>query len=55
MPGKYIVRLYINGVWRRITIDDRLPASSSGALLCSFSTFTDEFWVSLLEKAYMKV
>jgi len=27
----------------------------NGELLCSFSTNHDEFWVSLIEKAYIKV
>eukprot|EP00048_Salpingoeca_helianthica_P009240 m.132646 g.132646 ORF g.132646 m.132646 type:complete len:1072 (-) comp14815_c0_seq1:35-3250(-) len=53
--GKYIVRLCINGTWRRVTIDDRLPVGPTQALICSFSSFRDEFWVSLIEKAYMKV
>ena len=32
-----------------------MPASTSGQLLCSHSNNRDEFWVSLIEKAYMKV
>ena len=38
-----------------MAIDDRLPVSMSGELLCSYSSNGDEFWVSLIEKAYMKV
>ena len=41
--------------WLQIEIDDRLPVSHSGELLCSHSSNRDEFWVSLIEKAYMKV
>ena len=53
--GKYAVKLHINGCARKVEIDDYLPVSSSGKLLCSFSNNPNEFWVSLIEKAFLKV
>ena len=53
--GKYYISFNLNGCRRKIVIDDRLPISHSGELLCSYSNNRDEFWISLIEKAYMKV
>ena len=52
--GEYIVKLFINGTWRGVRIDDYLPINTNGFWLCAYSA-RGKMWVSLLEKAYLKV
>jgi calpain-7 len=54
--GKYIFRFHFNGCFRRVVIDDRLPASKTQRTL--FVTDRQNpglLWPALLEKAYLKM
>lgn len=57
--GKYLVKLWLNGVARCVVVDDFLPIDKNGNLLCSQTTNNSanelELWVSIIEKAYMKL
>lgn len=50
-----MISFNLNGCRRKVEVDDRLPAGRYGELLCSYSSNDDEFWISIIEKAYMKV
>ncbi|KAJ2656472.1 cysteine protease [Coemansia sp. RSA 1199] len=52
--GKYMVKLFVNGLWRRVVIDDLLPVGETGKLLCTYS-ITGDVGQSLMEKAFLKV
>lgn len=56
--GQYMVKLWLNGVARQVVVDDRLPIDRHTNLLCSHTTGSHdclEIWVSIIEKAYMKL
>jgi calpain-7 len=54
--GKYAVKLWLNGIGRQVIVDDYLPVDRFGNLLCSHTTIKGlELWVSIIEKAYMKL
>ena len=53
--GKYVVKLHLNGIDRKVAVDDRLPLARDGRLMTSHTTHAQELWVSIIEKAYMKV
>ncbi|KAL3942386.1 MAG: hypothetical protein SGBAC_003418 [Bacillariaceae sp.] len=56
--GKYTVKLWLNGVARRVIVDDLFPVDAHGRLLCSDTKTTNdrlELWVPIIEKAYMKL
>lgn len=59
--GKYMIKLWLNGIPRCVVIDDYLPIDKHGNLLCSQTTSCTtsndrlELCVCLIEKAYMKL
>jgi len=53
--GKYLVKLWANGCLRKVVVDDLLPVDKQGELLCSSSSDRTELWVSIVEKAAMKL
>jgi calpain-7 len=51
--GVYMVKLWFNGVERKVLVDDLLPVDKGGELLCSHTKNNDgclELWVPILEK-----
>ncbi|KAK1751923.1 hypothetical protein QBC47DRAFT_405929 [Echria macrotheca] len=54
--GKYVFRMYFNGSWRQVVIDDRLPASSNNRTLYVVDRRNPQLiWPALIEKAYLKI
>lgn len=54
--GKYIFKLYFNGCWRKVEIDDYLPSSKTHRVLHVIDRHHPRLlWPALLEKAYLKV
>lgn len=54
--GKYILKFYFNGCWRRVEIDDRLPTSKTERVLHVVDRRRPGLlWPALVEKAYLKV
>ena len=52
--GKYTVKMYVNGMWRAVTVDDFFPVGASNQPLFSHVP-SGQLWVSILEKACAKV
>lgn len=54
--GKYIFKMYFNGAFRQVVIDDRLPASNSSRRVFVVDRRNPFLlWPALMEKAVMKV
>ncbi|XP_043855514.1 androglobin [Dromiciops gliroides] len=53
--GKYVVKLYWMGCWRKITVDDTLPFDEENRLLLPSTTCEIELWPMILAKAIIKL
>ncbi|XP_048842434.1 androglobin isoform X2 [Brienomyrus brachyistius] len=53
--GKYVVRLFWMGCWRKITVDDLLPFDEENRLLLPASTVHFQLWPMLLAKGIIKL
>ncbi|KAL4472263.1 hypothetical protein ABPG72_011624 [Tetrahymena utriculariae] len=53
--GIYVMKFFKNYKWRYVIIDNRLPCLENGEIIFSQCATKNEFWVSLIEKAYAKI
>uniref|UniRef100_A0A8C8RYN9 Androglobin n=1 Tax=Pelusios castaneus TaxID=367368 RepID=A0A8C8RYN9_9SAUR len=53
--GKYVVKLYWMGCWRKIIVDDTMPFDEENNLLLPATTCQTELWPLLLAKAIIKL
>jgi hypothetical protein len=53
--GKYVVRLYYMGTWRKVVIDDLIPVDDENRPLLPQTGIQGEMWPMLLAKALLKV
>nr|XP_022294381.1 androglobin-like isoform X11 [Crassostrea virginica] len=53
--GKYVVKLYWMGCWRKLIVDDAMPFDENDKLLLPATSMQHELWPMLLTKALIKV
>ncbi|XP_048153581.1 androglobin [Corvus hawaiiensis] len=53
--GKYVLKLYWMGCWRKITVDDTMPFNEEENLLLPATACQNELWPMLLSKAIIKL
>uniref|UniRef100_A0A0X3PPC1 Androglobin n=3 Tax=Schistocephalus solidus TaxID=70667 RepID=A0A0X3PPC1_SCHSO len=53
--GKYAIKLFWLGSWRKLYVDDNLPLNQQNQLLLPVSENFGELWLLLLAKALLKV
>ena len=54
--GMYVVQFYKDGLWQKVTVDDRIPCDKDTFIpIFSRNKRPEEIWVMILEKAYAKL
>ncbi|ETE72859.1 Calpain-7-like protein, partial [Ophiophagus hannah] len=53
--GKYVVKLFWMGCWRKIIVDDSIPFSEDNVMLLPTTTCEVELWPLILSKAIIKL
>eukprot|EP00730_Choanoeca_flexa_P003006 TRINITY_DN11259_c0_g1_i4.p1 TRINITY_DN11259_c0_g1~~TRINITY_DN11259_c0_g1_i4.p1 ORF type:complete len:1385 (+),score=350.34 TRINITY_DN11259_c0_g1_i4:48-4202(+) len=53
--GKYAVKLYWMGAWRKVLIDDRIPVVDNDQWQLPRTPYTGELWLTLITKAILKL
>jgi hypothetical protein len=54
--GVYIIRLYKNGMWVSVIVDDYIPLDENDVPMCAVNdNFPTICWATILEKAYAKL
>lgn len=53
--GRYAVKLFVLGKWRRVDVDDKLPVDVDGNIVYLTSAMRSEIWAAILTKALHKV
>ncbi|XP_028579446.2 androglobin isoform X1 [Podarcis muralis] len=53
--GKYVVKLYWMGSWRKIIVDDSIPFNEDNEMLLPVTTCEIELWPLILSKAIIKL
>eukprot|EP00743_Colponemidia_sp_Colp-15_P003855 GILK01004160.1.p1 GENE.GILK01004160.1~~GILK01004160.1.p1 ORF type:complete len:1291 (+),score=310.51 GILK01004160.1:81-3875(+) len=53
--GRYVVKLFHIGRWRRVVVDDRIPLDENGNVLLPRTNNSSEIWTFLVAKAIYKL
>ncbi|KAJ3405384.1 hypothetical protein HDU80_001467, partial [Chytriomyces hyalinus] len=53
--GRYAVKLFWLGCWRKVIVDDRIPVDDQNRPLVPGSPITQEIWPYLISKALVKI